>query len=101
MQPTGCESNGVKVPCRQLLGIGRLAYPTCEEATTHTVLGSKRHGCHATKSVTSVGPGWQAKLEARTLRNDCSPESRFRAEVVARVYAKCRPVLPLGKTAAQ
>ncbi len=54
------ESKRVKVPCRQLPGIGRLAYPTCEEATTHTVLGSKRHGCHVTNKITAVGTTWVA-----------------------------------------
>jgi hypothetical protein len=59
-QPTGCESNGVKVPMPSVARFRRLAYPTCEKATTHTVLGSKRHGCHVMKSVTSVGTIWVA-----------------------------------------
>jgi hypothetical protein len=43
----GCESNGVKVPCRQLPGIGRLAYPMHMKVTTCVLLGWKRHGCPA------------------------------------------------------
>ncbi len=49
----GCESNEVKVLCRQLLGIGRLAYPMHMKATTCVLLGCKRHGC----SVVEKG-GW-------------------------------------------
>lgn len=41
----GCESNEVKVLCRQLLGIGRLAYPMHMKVTTCVLLGWKRHGC--------------------------------------------------------
>ena len=41
----GCESSEVKVLCRQLLGIGRLAYPMHMKATTCVLLGRKRHGC--------------------------------------------------------
>src|SRR5207244_12308392 len=60
------ETSGVKVPCRQLLGIGRLAYPTYKEATTHTVLGSKRHGRPARKWQRWERSGWQARSEEHT-----------------------------------
>jgi len=45
-QPTGCDSYGVQVPCRQLPDFGRLVYPMRGKVTTHVLLGGKRHGCH-------------------------------------------------------
>jgi hypothetical protein len=45
-QPTGCDSYGVQVPCRQLPDFGRLVYPMRGEVTNRVLLGSKRHGCH-------------------------------------------------------
>jgi hypothetical protein len=46
----GCESNEVRVLCRQLLGIGRLAYPMHMKVTTCVLLGRKRHGCPVSQS---------------------------------------------------
>lgn len=38
------ETNGLRVPCRQLPDFRRLAYPVHDEATTRVLLGRKIHG---------------------------------------------------------
>ncbi len=110
----GCESNEVKVLCRQLLGIGRLAYPMHMKATTCVLLGWKRHGCPVVEkaggappeqapgpqaymaarrwerirepSTTAVGAtGVASKLGGQNVRNDNAREKSPRSEVAERM----------------
>jgi hypothetical protein len=79
----GCESNEVKVLSRQLLGIGRLAYPMHMKVTTCVLLGRKRHGCPV--SITAVGAtGVASKLGGQNVRNDNGREKSPRSEVAER-----------------
>ena len=83
----GCESNEVRVLCRQLLGIGRLAYPMHMKATTCVLLGRKRHGCPVSRpSTTAVGAtGVASKLGGQNVRNDNGREKSPRSEVAERM----------------
>ncbi len=109
----GCESYEVKVLCRQLLGIGRLAYPMHVKVTTCVLLGCKRHGCSVVEraggappeqapgpqaymalrrwerirepSTTAVGAtGVASKLGGQNVRNDNGCEKSPRSEVAER-----------------
>ena len=81
----GCESNEVRVLCRQLLGIGRLAYPMHMKATTCVLLGRKRHGCPVSRLTTAVGAtGVASKLGGQNVRNDNGREKSPRSEVAER-----------------
>ncbi len=75
----GCESNEVKVLCRQLLGIGRLAYPMHMKATTCVLLGRKRHGCPVVEMAGGAppeqAPGPQAYMAPRRRERTREPST--------------------------
>src|SRR4030095_2898716 len=78
-QPTSCESKRVKVPLPSIARFRRLAYPTSEEATTYSVLGSKRHGCpvrrnrHGGRNDLGGKQNWRPEHKGMTAAAKCGP----------------------------